>query len=106
MPFMRIVRMFFGLLLLGAALAAIAYYFAGRASGPVIAITVPPVIGQAGMLDLTVDSPGGVLDDLTVNVEQNGHSYPVLALASAPPEALSREGTDRMRIKHPIGKKT
>jgi murein DD-endopeptidase MepM/ murein hydrolase activator NlpD len=103
---MRILRMFFGLLLLLGAVAAMAYYFAGRASGPVIAITVPPVVGQAGTLDLTVDSPGGVLDDLTVNVQQDGHSYSVLALASAPPDALSREGTDRVRIKHPIGKKT
>jgi murein DD-endopeptidase MepM/ murein hydrolase activator NlpD len=102
---MRIFRMFFGLVFLLAVVAALAYYFAGRASGPVIAINLPPVVGQAGTLDVTVDSPGGALDDLTVSVQQNGHSYPVLALASAPPEALSREGADRVHIKHPIGKK-
>jgi murein DD-endopeptidase MepM/ murein hydrolase activator NlpD len=105
MPFMRILRMFFGLVLLLAACAAAAYYFAGRAAGPSITIKIPPVVGQGGVLDVFIDTPGGQLDNFTANVEQSGHKYEVLALSSAPPDAFTREGPDRLHVSRPIGKK-
>jgi murein DD-endopeptidase MepM/ murein hydrolase activator NlpD len=82
--------------------AGIVYYFAGRASGPVIAIHEPSMVGQVGTLDVTLDTPGGQLDAFTVAVEQNGQRYPV-AVAG---DSVTHEGADRVRIRGPIGKKT
>ena len=69
---MRILRMFFGFDLLLAAIAGVAYYVAGRADGPVIAINQPSIVGQAAGLDVTVDAPGGELDALAIHLEQGG----------------------------------
>ena len=55
---MRIVRWFFGLLILAALAFGVAYYYAGTLDGPAITINQPSVIGQGGTLDVTVDAPG------------------------------------------------
>lgn len=101
---MRIVRWFFGLLILAALAFGAAYYYAGTADGPTITINQPSVIGQGGTLDVTIDAPGGELTALDVQLQQKGRTIPVLDLASAPAGAVVREG-DRVRITRPIGKK-
>ena len=69
---MRIVRWFFGLLLLAALAFGAAYYFAGTLDGPAITINQPSVIGQGGTLDVSVDAPGGELTALDIQLEQKG----------------------------------
>src|SRR5215510_15680803 len=103
---MRIVRAFIVLLLLLLIGAGITYYFAGKAAGPAIAIQVPPVIGQTGVLDVTVDAPGGQLDDLSIALSQGTQTFPLLSLANAPSGAITHEGADRLRIMTSIGKKS
>lgn len=103
---MRIVRAFIVLLLLLLVAAGITYYFAGRASGPAIAIQLPPVVGQTGQLDVSVDTPGGQLDDLSIVLSQGTQTFPVLTLANATAGAVSHEGADRVRIKTTIGRKS
>jgi murein DD-endopeptidase MepM/ murein hydrolase activator NlpD len=102
---MRIVRWFFGLLILAGLAFGAVYYYAGTLDGPAIAINQPSVIGQGGTLDVTVDAPGAELTALTIQVEQKGQTFPVLDIASAPAEAVARNG-DRVRITRPIGKQT
>ncbi len=102
---MRIVRWFFGLIVLAALAFAAVYYYAGTLDGPAITINQPSVIGQGGTLDVTIEAPGGELTALNIQVEQKGRAIPVLDIASAPADALVKEG-DRVRITRPIGKKT
>jgi len=101
---MRIVRWFFGLLVLAALGFGAAYYFAGNADGPAIAINMPAVIGQGGTLDVTIDAPGGELTTLAIELQQKGRTIPLLDLGSAPAGAIVTEG-DRVRVTRPIGKK-
>src|SRR5215831_18656043 len=101
---MRIVRAFVLLLLLLLIGAGITYYFAGSAAGPAIAIQVPPVVGQTSALVVTVDAPGGRLDDLSIVLSQGTQTFPVLTLANAPNGAVVHEGADRLRVKTPIGR--
>src|SRR5687768_15177158 len=102
---MRIVRWFFVLCLLAALGFAAAYYYAGTLDGPAITINQPTVIGQGGTLDVIVEAPGAELTALTIQVEQKGRTFPVLDMASAPADALVKDG-DRVRVTRPIGKKT
>jgi murein DD-endopeptidase MepM/ murein hydrolase activator NlpD len=102
---MRIVRWFFGLLILAALGSGAAYYYAGTLDGPAITIHQPSVIGQGGTLDVTVEAPGAEITALNIQVEQKGRTFPVLDIVSAPEGALVKEG-DRIRITRPIGKQT
>ena len=102
---MRIVRWFFSLLVLAALGFAAVYYYAGTLDGPAITINQPTVIGQGGTLDVIVEAPGAELTALTIQVEQKGRTFPVLDMASAPADALVKDG-DRVRVTRPIGKKT
>jgi hypothetical protein len=101
---MRIVRWFFVLVLLLAIALGVVYYYAGTLAGPAITINQPSVIGQSGTLDVTVEAPGGELSALSVQIEQKGRRLPVIDLASAPGEAIARDG-DRVRITRAVGKK-
>ena len=100
---MRIVRWFFGLLILAGLAFAAAYYYAGTLAGPAIAINQPAVIGQGGTLDVSVDAPNGELTSLNIQLEQKGRTFPILDLASAPAGAVVTQG-DRVRITRPLGK--
>ena len=102
---MRIVRWFFGLVILAALGAGVAYYYAGTLDGPAITINQPSVIGQGGTLDVSIDAPAAELTTLTIQLEQKGKVFPVLDMATAESGALVTEG-DRIRITRPIGKKT
>ena len=100
---MRIVRWFFGLLVLLAIGSGIAYYVAGTLDGPVITIQQPSIIGQTGTLDITIDTPAAQLSALTVQLEQKGRTFPILDLAAAQPDGVATQG-DRLRITRPVGK--
>ncbi len=102
---MRIVRWFFGLVVLLALAAGVAYFLAGNADGPMIAINQPSVIGQASTLDVRVDAPGAELSALNVQLEQKGRVFPVLDMGSAPEGAITKEG-DQLRVTRPVGKST
>jgi murein DD-endopeptidase MepM/ murein hydrolase activator NlpD len=99
---MFIVRWFFGLLLIALVALGATYWVAGRASGPVIAITVPPVVGQAAPLEIAVEAPGGNLDALSVQLEQAGRSFPIFTLGAG--SAAAKKEGDRVRIAQTIGK--
>src|SRR5262249_10827357 len=103
---MRIVRGFFVLVLLLLIGVGVAYYFAGKAPGPGIAIQSPAVIGQTGLLGVTVDAPGGRLDDSSIVINQGTQNFPVMTLANAPSGAIVHDGADRLRIATMIGKKS
>jgi murein DD-endopeptidase MepM/ murein hydrolase activator NlpD len=105
MALMRIVRWFFGLLVLAGLAFGAAYYYAGTSDGPAITINQPSVIGQGGTLDVSVDAPGGEITALAIQLEQEGKTFPVFDIASAPAGAAVTEG-DRVRITRPIGQKT
>jgi murein DD-endopeptidase MepM/ murein hydrolase activator NlpD len=100
---MRIIRWFFGLIVVLAIAAGIAYYVAGTVDGPAISINQPPVIGQAGILEVTIDAPRAELSALTIQVEQKGRTFPIFDLGSAGSEGIAKEG-DRLRITRSIGK--
>jgi murein DD-endopeptidase MepM/ murein hydrolase activator NlpD len=108
MDLMRIVRWFFRwlfrLIVLLLIASGVAYYVAGQADGPTIAILQPSVVGQAGTLDVTVDAPGGQIDALNIQFEQRNRVFPVLGLASAPAGSMVREGADRVHVKQAIDK--
>ena len=94
---MRIVRWFFGLLVLAGLAFGAAYYFAGKSDGPAITINQPSIIGQGGTLDVTVDAPGGEITALNIQLEQKGRTFPVFDLASAPAGTAVTQG-DRVRV--------
>ncbi len=102
---MRIVRWFFGLVVLLTLGVGAAYLFAGLADGPTIAINQPAIIGQSTTLDVMVDAPGAELTALDVRLEQKGRTFPVVNMGSAAEGAIVREG-NQLRITHPIGKAT
>src|SRR5262245_47685632 len=99
MRFMRLLRLFFGFLVLGVFVAGIAYVLAGRAAGPSISINGPALVGQSGMLDVTIETPDGLLDGLSIAVAQNGQTYPLVAGDS---KIASRETSDRLRVRQPF----
>jgi murein DD-endopeptidase MepM/ murein hydrolase activator NlpD len=100
---MRFVRWLFGIIVLLAIGLGIAYYIAGTLDGPVISINRPTVIGQSSTLDVSIDAPGAELSALTIELEQNERTLPILDLPSAPQDAIAREG-ERVRIERTIGK--
>jgi murein DD-endopeptidase MepM/ murein hydrolase activator NlpD len=100
---MFIIRWFFGLLVLLAVAVGIAYYFAGKTDGPAITINLPATIGQAGVLNVSIDAPGAELSGLTIEMEQKGRIFPILDLLSAPTDGIVREG-DRVTVTRAVGK--
>lgn len=94
-------------IVLGAAGAGLAYYLAGRQSGPAIEIRSPAkLIGQVASLDFAVEAPGAHLTTLTAVLDQDGVSETVFALdAAAASGEVKQESPDRLAIARPIGKK-
>ena len=104
MGLMRFLRGLLVLILLVVVAFGVAYYFAGRADGPAIAINQPSVIGQAGTLDVTIDTPDAVLSELRIEISQQGKTFRVLQ-PGAPSEGVVKETANRLHITRPIGKK-
>src|SRR5258706_6238314 len=100
---MRILRAFFTVVPLAVLGLGVAYYFAGKASGPAITLIHPPVIGQAAPLDVVVETPGGQLDALTVQIQQGGKTFPIYAFdpGSTP---LRPDSSGKIDVKKVIAK--
>ena len=90
--------------LLGLVGFAGAWFWAGRAEGPLIDIRAPErFIGQVTSLDLMVESPDGQFARVDVTLEQGDRSHPVFTLAQ-PTEADARQETaERIYIIRPVG---
>ena len=84
--------------------AGAAWVNAGRAAGPVLVIEQPSVVGQTGMLEVTIDTPDGALTRLDVTLEQAGTSHPLFSLDAANAADLSTDSPDRLRLTRPLGK--
>jgi murein DD-endopeptidase MepM/ murein hydrolase activator NlpD len=105
-----------GLLITFLLVAGAAYWFAGRGQPPVITIERPErVVGQAGMLDVVVEAPGGRFTSLTVAVEQDGRTIPLFnlegdlqtgAITGAEGGAITQTGPDAVRVSRPLGKQS
>jgi murein DD-endopeptidase MepM/ murein hydrolase activator NlpD len=110
-------RWLFGLIVVALLALGIAYVVAGRGAPPGIAIGKPDrVIGQAGTLDVTADTPNGRFTALTITLEQNGARIPLVDLHASergeiPPGApapVEVQQTDRnhLRVSRPLGKQS
>lgn len=83
----------------------VSYFLAGRSPGPAIEIRQPAgPIGTAGRLEVLVDAPAGRLTSLDIELVQNGRTFPVFSLASAPPGALQQDTATRVRVARSLGK--
>lgn len=93
------------LIVILAAAAGIAWYFAGQAPGPVIEIAQPlKAIGQNGELVVNIDAPAGQLVTLDAVLEQGDRRTSLFSLAGGNGAQLTREG-DRLRLSRSIGKR-
>ena len=101
-------RWLFGLIVVALVVLGAAYVIAGRGAPPRIAIDKPDrVIGQAGTLDVTADTPNGRFTALTITLEQNGRSYPLYALNGATSNAVvTQVDPTHTKITRPIGKQS
>jgi len=82
-----------------------AWFWAGRAEGPSVTIRAPgAVIGQAGMLDMLVETPDGHLSRLEVTLEQNGRRFTVLSQDGAQP-AGAGEAANKLFVMRPLGRR-
>jgi hypothetical protein len=91
--------------LLGLAGFAGAWFWAGRAAGPLIEIRQPErFIGQVTSLDLTIESPDGQFVRVDVTLEQGDRSLPVFSLAQPTQAEVRQETAERIYIIRPVGK--
>lgn len=100
-----LLKFLFFLILIALVVAGGAWFWAGRMAGPAIEIRQPDkFIGQAGTLDVRVQSPDGKFGAVDVTLEQNGKSYPVFSLAQPGRASVRQESADRLYVMRPIGK--
>lgn len=86
--------------------SGVAWFLAGRASGPGITIVAPgPLVGQRSPLQLTIHAPGGELSALDVLVEQGGQHHLLGDLAGTGELTLDR-GSDSIAVAGLIGRQT
>jgi murein DD-endopeptidase MepM/ murein hydrolase activator NlpD len=79
---------------------------AGRAAPPVIDIVQPTrLVGQTGLLDITVTSPGAELAKLDVSLLQGDRTLAVFSLADTGSAQLVQEDENRLRVTRSIGKR-
>ena len=98
-------RRLFALVFILALIAGGAWFAAGRAAGPVVEISQPSkLIGQAGELNIVVDSPTA-LKTLDVVLEQDGQRTPLFSLPGDNSAKLTQESDRRIRLTRPIGKR-
>jgi murein DD-endopeptidase MepM/ murein hydrolase activator NlpD len=107
-----------GLLLILLLAAGAAYYVAGRGAPPVITIEQPQkVVGQSGDLVVTIQTPGGRIAAMSIALEQNGQTTPLLGLDGATLKAqeaagaqataaITQTGPDTIRFASPLNKKS
>jgi murein DD-endopeptidase MepM/ murein hydrolase activator NlpD len=84
----------------------IAWFIAGRGTGPDITMEWPTsAIGQSGELVLLIDAPKGRLTMLDVTLSQGEKRIPVFTLAGGDSTAVTPAGENRFRFTHSIGKR-
>jgi murein DD-endopeptidase MepM/ murein hydrolase activator NlpD len=96
----------FFLIVVAAIGAAIAWFWAGRSAGPAIEIRQPgEFVGQASVLEMSVEAPEGAFSRVEVVVEQNGRTFPVFTLDQQDQATVKQETAERMFVMRPIGKR-
>jgi murein DD-endopeptidase MepM/ murein hydrolase activator NlpD len=96
-----------GLVLVVLVVAGGAYWIAGRGAPPGITIERPErVVGQAGTLDVVVETPRGRLTSLAIGVEQNGRTTPLFSLDAQQSATLMQIDDDHVRVSRPLGKQS
>src|SRR5436189_165833 len=99
---MRWLAGFLLLLLIG---AGAVYYVSSRETAPVVTFQQPDrVVGQAGTLTVTAETPGAKFTALTVAVEQNGQTTPLFALGGKVEHETISGNT--IRVSRPFGKQS
>jgi murein DD-endopeptidase MepM/ murein hydrolase activator NlpD len=93
------------LLVLAVIVAGGAWFWAGRSTGPTIAIRQPgQFVGQNSSFEMMVEAPEGKFSSVDVSVEQGGKSFPVFTL-DQPQGTIKQESAERIYVMRPIGKK-
>ena len=100
-------RKLLALIVVLAIIAGGVWLAAGRAAGPAIEVAKPAtLIGQAGDLEVVVDTPGGTLTRLDITLEQGGAVHPLFSLPGDAQTKIAQESETRVRLSRPIGKRT
>jgi murein DD-endopeptidase MepM/ murein hydrolase activator NlpD len=98
-------RWLLAFILLAGLVAGGAFIAAGRTVPPSITIDRPErVVGQQGELQVSVQSPDGALQSLSITLQQNGASVPLFALDAPQSAAVSAPAADVVRVVRPFGK--
>jgi murein DD-endopeptidase MepM/ murein hydrolase activator NlpD len=93
------------LLLLVLVGCGIAFWYAGRLSGPTIAITKPTkLVGAVTPVEVTVTAPGGRIGSVHVFFDQDGKSTDLASLAATDVAALHPDASGAVRIAKQISK--
>src|SRR5262245_65374423 len=99
-------KLLFFVVLLGAVCLGVGWFWAGTRPGPTVTIRQPgALVGQAGMLDMVVEAPGGALSSLDVTLEQGDRRMPVYSLEAQPPSTGEGGSADRLFVMRPIGRR-
>src|SRR5882762_4949710 len=81
------VRWIIAFVALVAVLVGCAFFVAGRGAPPRLTIDKPDrFVGQSGTLDVTADAPKARFSLLTITVEQNGRTLPLVRLEGDVPQ--------------------
>src|SRR5580765_3007977 len=94
-----------GVLLLLLAIAGGAlFYISSREAAPQVTIDQPDrMVGQAGTLTVTAQTPAAKFKDLTITLEQDGQTTPLYTLD---PAAMPTIGPNTVRVTRPVGKQS
>ncbi|HEY7289398.1 MAG TPA: M23 family metallopeptidase [Vicinamibacterales bacterium] len=109
-------RWLLGLLFVVLVAFGIAYYVAGRGAPPQLVIAKPDhLVGQSGTLELTAEAPQARFTRLSVALEQNGKSTPLVDFTApgrgAVPQSaaagvtIADAGPNKIRVARGIGKR-
>jgi murein DD-endopeptidase MepM/ murein hydrolase activator NlpD len=99
-------RIVLGLLAVLALALVVAFFVAGRAAPPSIAIIAPKTtIGLQTPLDVTIEAPGSKFAGVEIRLEQGGQRSTLFSLNSPSDATLTQETADRIRISRPVGKR-
>jgi hypothetical protein len=72
----------------------------------VLIVQPSKLLGIAGALEVTVETPGGLFTTIDVRLEQGGRTLPLFSLAAPGETTLKQETPDRLRITRPIGRQS
>jgi murein DD-endopeptidase MepM/ murein hydrolase activator NlpD len=91
-----------------AALGAVwVFVVAGRTPPPALSIDKPEhIVGQQGTLEVSATGTQGRLSKLTVALEQNGRTFPLLSIDAAAAKTFWRPDTDRVSVIRQFGKQS